>query len=100
MAAIVFIACLVAVGWGVWGIVRYRRGQLAYPHGNERRRRQVILRTHTNTALAGAASGAIGLISLARHSLGSGAAVFLIVLGAAAVIAAGASVVSAPSEGD
>lgn len=100
LAAVVFIACLAATGWGLWGIVRYRRGQIEYPRGNERRRRQVILRTHTNTALAGAVSGAIGLIFLARHSLSSGAAVFLLVVGVVAVLAAGASVVSAPAESD
>ncbi|HEY7294091.1 MAG TPA: hypothetical protein VH916_03575 [Dehalococcoidia bacterium] len=100
LAVIVYIACLAALVWGGWRVAQYRRGQLDYPRGNERRRRQVVVRTHSNLALAGGASAVIGLVFLAGHAVSGGAAALLLALGVLAVIGAGASIVSAPSASD
>lgn len=100
LATIVYVACLGAIAWGGWRVARYRLGQLDYPHGNERRRRQMIVQTHSNLALAGGASAIVGLIFLLGHRLSGGAAVLLLVLGALAVIGAGASIVSSPTSSD
>jgi hypothetical protein len=100
LAVIVYIACLAALGWGGWRVAQYRRGQLDYPRGNERARRQVVVQTHSNLALAGGASAVIALIFLFGHKLSGGAAVLLLVLGALAVIGAGVSIVSSPTTSD
>ncbi|HLZ70281.1 MAG TPA: hypothetical protein VKV26_10285 [Dehalococcoidia bacterium] len=100
MAVIIYIACLAALVWGGWRVAQYRRGQLDYPHGNERRRRQLVVQTHSYLALAGGASAVVALIFLFGHKLSGGAGVLLLVLGALALIGAGASIVSSPTASD